>query len=92
MDFVDELFKAGCGSLGWPPDVVLSTPIPQVMLALEGKFDFAAKTNPFGGKAAKPRKPDDPAVVREKQATLDAIKAKAKAVREKKCQKQQKDS
>ena len=54
------------------------------MLALEGKFDFAVKTNPFGGKAA-PKKPVDPDVVRKKQATLEVINAKAKAVREKKC-------
>ena len=85
MDFVDELFKAGCGYLGWSPEIVLTTPIPQVMLALEGKFDFAVKSNPFGGKPAEARKPVDADVIRKKRATLDVINAKAKAVREKQC-------
>lgn len=90
MDWIDELFKAGCGYLGWTPDVVLNTPIAQLVLAIEGKFDFAVKTNPFGSKP-KPKEAD-PAVVAKKLAALDAIKAKAREVRNKTCQKQQKDS
>ena len=90
MDWLDELFKAGCGYLGWTPDVVLNTPIAQLVLAIDGKFDFAVKTNPFG---AKPKpKEADPVVVSKKLAALDAIKAKAREVRNKTCQKQQKDS
>ena len=81
MDWIDELFKAGCGYLGWTPDVVLNTPIAQLVLAIDGKFDFAVKTNPFG---AKPKpKEADPAVISKKLAALDAIKAKAREVKEK---------
>ena len=29
------------------------TPIPQIVLAIEGKMDFARMTNPFGGKKEK---------------------------------------
>lgn len=86
MDFVDELFKAGCGYLGWSPSIVLSTPIPQIALALEGKFDFAVKTNPFGGKPTEAKKPVDESVVIKRRKALEAINAKAKAVREKRCQ------
>jgi len=35
----------------------LSTPIPQILLALEGKADFVSQTNPFG--PSKPRKKTD---------------------------------
>lgn len=40
--------------MGWSPEVTWSTPIPQIVLAVEGKMDFTQKTNPFG---APPRKP-----------------------------------
>ena len=86
LDFVDELFKAGCGYLGWSPELVLTTPIPQLMLALEGKFDFAVKTNPFGGKPTEKRVDDS--VIQKRTAALEVIKSKARAVREKKCQTQ----
>lgn len=88
MDFVDELFKAGCGYLGWSPSIVLNTPIPQLMLALEGKFDFAVKTNPFGGKPAEAKKPVSEDVIIKRRKALEAINAKARAVREKRCQNQ----
>lgn len=39
----------GTGWLGWSPDLVLDAPIPQIILAIEGKADFARKSNPFGG-------------------------------------------
>lgn len=35
--------------MGWGPNVVLTTNISQIELALEGKIDFVRKTNPFGG-------------------------------------------
>lgn len=31
--------------------MVLNTPIPQLILAYEGRWDFAIKTNPFGGES-----------------------------------------
>ena len=58
------------------------------MLALDGKFEFAAKTNPFGGKPAEKKKPVGESVIRKKRAALEVINAKAKAVREKRCQNQ----
>ena len=36
------------GWLGWLPETILTTPIPQVLLAIEGKVDFLKKTNPWG--------------------------------------------
>jgi hypothetical protein len=60
------------------------------MLAIDGKFDFAVKTNPFGGKPK--AKPVDESVLQKRQAALDAINIKAKEVIDKKCQKQQKGS
>ena len=88
-DWIDELFKAGTGYLGWTPKVVLNTPIPQLLLAIEGKFEFANKTTPFGG--GQPKKPLDEKTVSERKATLDAIKAQA-ARKRIECQKQQKGS
>lgn len=38
------------GWLGWTPDVVLTTPLSQITLALNGKVDFLVKTNPWGSK------------------------------------------
>ncbi len=35
------------GWLGWPPDTVLDTPMGLLHLALEGKFEFLRKTNPW---------------------------------------------
>ena len=89
-DFIDALFKVGTGYLGWTPEVTLNTPIPQIVLAYEGKIDFVIKTNPFGGSKSA-AKPVDKSVAKQKLAALDAIKMKAKAAREKKCQKPQKD-
>ena len=37
------------GWLGWPPDVAWEAPVSQILLAIEGRVDFAVKTNPFGG-------------------------------------------
>ena len=67
--------------------MVLNTPIPQLLLAIDGRFEFANKTNPFGG--GKPKKPMDESVVKERKATLDMIKANAALARNKRCQKQQ---
>lgn len=37
----------------------MSAPIPQILLAYEGRIDFVVKTNPFGGgsKNTTPEKP-----------------------------------
>jgi len=53
------------GWLGWPPDTALSTPTPQIMLALEGKIDFACQTNPFG--PSKPRNKSDQQKLQEQR-------------------------
>lgn len=45
---LDRLFEMATGWLGWPPDVVLNTPIPQIELAIRGKIEFVKATNPFG--------------------------------------------
>jgi hypothetical protein len=42
-----ELFKYATGWCGYTPDVALDTTICNLELALEGKFDFIRKTNPW---------------------------------------------
>ncbi len=37
------------GWLGWSADQALHTPVPFILLALQGAAEFAVKTNPFGG-------------------------------------------
>jgi hypothetical protein len=54
-------------------------------------MDFAMKTNPFGA-PKKVEKKVDAATINARIVALDAIKSKAKEVRQRKCQKQPKDS
>ena len=46
-EYIDDLFKVATGWLGWSPAEVYHTPIPQIALALEGRIEWAIKTNPF---------------------------------------------
>lgn len=46
-EWFDQLFKYATGWLGYTPDVALDTTISNLELALEGKFDFIRKTNPW---------------------------------------------
>lgn len=46
-EFFRELFKLGTGWLGWPPAVVLATPIPMLTVAIEGRMDLLRAI--FGG-------------------------------------------
>ncbi len=41
------------GWLGWTPAVAWSTPIPELLLALDARIEWANMTNPFGGKPKK---------------------------------------
>jgi hypothetical protein len=43
--FADWLFSVGTGWLGWAPDVVLLTPIPMILLALEGRAEYLRAIN-----------------------------------------------
>lgn len=56
---MDELFAQATGWLGWAPAVALTTPIPQILIALDAKVEWVQMTNPFGGKP-KPKPVDDP--------------------------------
>ncbi len=47
-EWVDTLYKTGTGWLGWPPEIVMTTTIGALQLAIEGKIDFVRKTNPWG--------------------------------------------
>lgn len=47
------------GWLGWPPDIAWEAPISQILLAVEGRVDFAIKTNPFGGGESKKKSTKD---------------------------------
>lgn len=46
-EFLDDLFAHATGVLGWTPDVVMHTPIPQLVMAVEAKATWMARTNPF---------------------------------------------
>lgn len=63
----------------WTPDVVLNTPIPQLLLAIEGCCEFARMTNPFGT----PKKTPD---TKKAKAKLEDIQGKARAMLEKRKQ------
>lgn len=64
------------GWLGWPPEVAWEAPISQILLAVEGRVDFAIKTNPFGGgDSAKKSRQDE----REEQRKAE-LKAKNEAL------------
>ena len=84
MDLVDQLFSIGTGWLGWSPDVVMNTPIPQLVLAMEGKLDFTAKTNPFGGpakkkaEAPKPERKPPTMTTAQQLAAFDAMRTEAR--------------
>lgn len=55
-EFLRELFKFATGWLGWPPAVALATPIPQILVAVEGRLDMLRAI--FGsGKEAAPKVP-----------------------------------
>jgi len=70
---LDELFKAASGCLQWSPDVIWHTPICQIVLAIEGRYEFAINTNPFGG--GKSDKPKSSKAKNEEQRKAD-MKAK----------------
>lgn len=40
---------AATGWLGWTPEVALTTSIPMIELAIDGKIDWVKRTNPWGG-------------------------------------------
>lgn len=42
------------GWLGWTPDVAWRTPIPELLIALDARVEWANMTNPFGGGGKKP--------------------------------------
>jgi hypothetical protein len=46
-EFYEWLFKIGTGWLGWPPAVVLATPIPQLEMAFAGRSEMLRAI--FGG-------------------------------------------
>ncbi|MFC0709222.1 hypothetical protein [Azorhizophilus paspali] len=46
------------GWLGWTPDVAWRTPIPELLVAMDARVEWANMTNPFGGKPKK--KPESP--------------------------------
>jgi hypothetical protein len=56
--YVDYLFGVATGWLGWPPETAWRTPIPQIMLALDARLDWAGRgqVQPSGQPAA-PRSP-----------------------------------
>lgn len=58
---IDRLFLIGTGYLGWTAEQTLSTPMPQILIALDGKIEWAQSTNPFGSSNKAKEPPKDPA-------------------------------
>lgn len=44
-DYLDHLFKAATGWLGWTPEVALRTPMPLIELAMEGRYAYLRAVN-----------------------------------------------
>lgn len=73
---------------------MLNTPIPQIILAYEGKMDFAVKTNPFGApKKVPPSKAQErEGKIKRQRSRLALMKVEARQKqRGRECQKPQND-
>ena len=46
---MDDLFAQAAGCLGWAPDAILKTPIPQLEAALEARYAFIRGSSPTSG-------------------------------------------
>ena len=43
------MYAKATGWLGWSDRDAMTTPVPRIMIALDGRIDCIRKTNPFGG-------------------------------------------
>lgn len=68
----------------------MDTPIPQIILAAEGKMDFMVKTNPFGGAPQKKQGKKQTVSLNAQREKLALMQMHARDKhRDKQCQKQQ---
>lgn len=63
------------GWLGWSPALALYTPIPQILLAIQGKADFVSQSNPFG--STKPRQKTDEQKLQDQRNLFSRLKMDA---------------
>jgi len=56
----DELFRQATGWLGWSAHDALTTPIPMIHLAMEGRMDCVKKTTPEFAQAEQQRQAERP--------------------------------
>lgn len=68
--------------MGWTPEVTWATPVPQLLLALDGKMEFVAKTNPFGAVKKKPTK-EQQAKIQQQRDALNRVRLDLRAKRNK---------
>ena len=59
------------GLLGWLPDVAWRTPIPELLIAMDAKIEWAIAFHPFGGGKKEPEK-------QTPQAMRAALRARSK--------------
>jgi len=74
------LFKRGCGMLGWTPECVISTPIPWLQLALDGRTEWEMRRNgqdPAEASNRKRQSEPDPEKVRSDIKRILGGRAKA---------------
>lgn len=69
-----RLFRVGTGWLGWPPAVVLDTPLPQLIEAQRGRVEML--NGIFGGGKDKPATQDRPSGRRQRAPSLAIHRAK----------------
>lgn len=67
---MDDLFKVATGWLGWSPELAMTAPIPQILLATEGRIDWHKKTNPWGSPEKEPEKPEPKASVSDRMRSM----------------------
>lgn len=70
---MDLLYRIATGWLRWSPRDAWHTPIPEILLAKEGLFEWTKASNPFGSSKAGPA--EDPASDKPQSASDDALLA-----------------
>lgn len=70
------MFRYATGWLGWPWEVALAAPFPDIQAALDGKVDFLAATTP-GAKRTARGKPNGVAELKSRARAAFGVTRKA---------------
>lgn len=75
--YVDLLYRIATGWLGWSPRDAWHTPIPEILLAKEGRIEWLKATNPFGGGGSSEPQPEPDSRGRTQETASDDALLKA---------------